>query len=90
MLENRSFDHLLGYLKHEGSFPDLEHNPAYCPVDPRKPDRNRIRTSDDASSVLGTDPDHAHKAVMLQMYGTQTPDPSAEPRMDGLLERPVT
>jgi phospholipase C len=70
MLENRSFDHMLGYLEHDDpSYPNLRRFPQSCPVDPARPNGDRVATNDTATSVLGADPGHTHEAVMLQMYG---------------------
>ena len=66
VLENRSFDHLLGYLDHPdptfdglrgpGPFvnPGWEHGPA-------------VAASDDGKTVLPIDPDHSHDAVLEQL-----------------------
>src|ERR1700694_1795453 len=66
MLENRSFDHLLGYLPHPSNdFDGLLRGGPYQnggwnhgPPGP---------VSSDAKYVLPVDPDHSHDAVMLQM-----------------------
>jgi phospholipase C len=56
-MKNRSFDHLLGYLTHDDPrYPGLKRMNASCPVDPLRPGGKRV----------GTVPDHAHEAVMLQ------------------------
>jgi len=79
MMENRSFDHLLGYLKHDSpDYPRLTDIKPSCPEDPAKPDGRRVDTAPSASAVLGTDPDHSHKSVMRQMAGT--------PPMSGFIE----
>ena len=87
MMENRSFDHLLGYLKHDDpAYPDLARLEPSCPVDPSRPEGRRVSTTATASSVLGNDPDHSHQAVMLQMFGrTGTPGVGA-PTMTGFIE----
>jgi phospholipase C len=87
MLENRSFDHLLGYLKHENpSYPSLARLRVSCPKDPEEPDGERIPTTDDAARVLGTDPDHSYEAAKLQIFGCCEPQPAALPRMNGFVE----
>jgi phospholipase C len=72
MMENRSFDHLLGFLRHDKpGYPNLdriEPTPS-CPVDPTRPDGRRVAATATASAILATDPDHSHQAVMLQMFG---------------------
>jgi phospholipase C len=84
MMENRSFDHLLGFLR-----PD---DPAYpgavghdCPTDPENPRRDLVHTSPDASEVLGVDPDHSHESVMFQMFGTRNPPNYNNPSMTGFV-----
>jgi phospholipase C len=84
MMENRSFDHMLGYLDHPG-LPNLRDLDVSCPVDPAQPTGKRIGTSDDASEVLGADPDHSHESATLQMYGRQDAKPGDEGRMDGFI-----
>jgi phospholipase C len=87
MMENRSFDHLLGYLKHDNpQYPRLDKVDASCPVDPSRPDGRRVATTSSASSVLGNDPDHSHQAVMLQMFGRPGTPGVGEPTMTGFIE----
>jgi hypothetical protein len=86
MMENRSFDHLLGYLHHESpKFPKLETIKASCPVDPSRPNGRRVATTADASAVLGNDPDHSHQAVMLQMFGREGTPGVGTPSMTGFI-----
>ncbi len=72
MLENRSFDHMLGFLDHpDPAYPRLanESNPAVGPSDPP------IVVQANARRTLPVDPDHSHDAVMLQLTGSQDPSP---------------
>jgi phospholipase C len=86
MMENRSFDHLLGYLKHDdASYPNLDGLDVRCPVDPRDPNSERLPTTSDATSVLGTDPDHRHESVMLQIYGAAGDPAGGQPNMNGFI-----
>lgn len=72
MMENRSFDHLCGYIQHDSpAYPRLDRLQESCPVDPERPKGLRVPTSSNASYVLGTDPDHSHQAVMLQIFGRE-------------------
>jgi phospholipase C len=70
MLENRSFDHMLGFLKHpDPAYHGLtgnESNPAAAPSDPP------VVVTDTAKITLPVDPDHSHRAAMLQLTGSQT------------------
>lgn len=87
MMENRSFDHLLGYLDHDDpAYPRLDRDTPSCPVDPALPTGRRVSTTASASSVLGTDPDHSHQAVMLQMFGHPGTPGVGEPSMTGFIE----
>ena len=69
MLENRSFDHMLGYLPHPGSdFDGLLHAGPH--QNPGWNSGPTVPVSSDAKYVLPVDPDHAHDAVMLQLGAT--------------------
>lgn len=86
MMENRSFDHLLGYLQHDDpSYPNLDRVRAGCPEDPDDPRSRWIPTSPDASRVLGVNPDHSAAAVMLQLYGRPDPRATERPTMTGFV-----
>ena len=79
MMENRSFDHLLGYLDHpDPSYPQLDRIKPTCPVDPAEPGGRRVATVASARSVLGTDPGHSFRSVKLQMYGRED-GPAGDP-----------
>jgi len=74
MLENRSFDHLFGFLKStnpqiEGIGPQQFSNLA----DPRNPQSLRVYASDDAGPRMPFDPPHEFCDVQKQLYG---PDPT--------------
>lgn len=69
MLENRSFDHLLGYLNHpsaqyERLSPTKEFSNFEDPLDPSSP---RRPATPDGRPHTPLDPDHSHEAVMLQL-----------------------
>src|SRR5690348_12553260 len=86
MMENRSFDHLLGYLQHEDpSYPNLAHVRAGCPEDPDDPRSRWVSTSADAGRVLGVNPDHSAAAVMLQLYGRSDSKATERPTMKGFV-----
>ena len=69
MMENRSFDHLVGFLDHDNpDYPRLDRLDVSCPRYPWLPFGPRVRPTPDALAVLGTDPDHSHEAVMDQLY----------------------
>lgn len=62
MLENRSFDHMLGYLDHpcfEALNPNLHYNDAGA--------IGRVRVSPNASPIIAASPEHHHVNVMAQL-----------------------
>src|SRR5919197_3171699 len=65
-LENRSFDHLLGYLDHPDPLFDglLEGGPYR---NPGWHGQGSVEVSPEAKPVLPVDPDHSHDAVMRQL-----------------------
>lgn len=71
MLENRSFDHMLGFLAHPSSrFDGLsggESNPAAEPSEPP------VTVCPKALKTLPLDPAHDHSEVMLQLTGRTNP-----------------
>jgi phospholipase C len=73
MLENRSFDHMLGFLPHPSpNYPRLtgnEENPAAEPAEPP------IKVSATARTTLALDPAHDHGDVMLQLTGKRSARP---------------
>jgi phospholipase C len=83
MLENRSFDHLLGYLDHPN--PDFDGIPPPAgfgiPRDPDDPSTGEVGTHKRRRVRLRVDPDHDHAAVMEQL-GLSRPN-ATEPTNDG-------
>lgn len=76
MLENRAFDHLLGFLDHsDPAFDGISAGAGSNPLDPARPElgtapavrRRRVR--------LRVDPDHAHEAVMSQLGAVGEDEP---------------
>ena len=81
MMENRSFDHLLGFLPHpDPDYPGLAGGEHSCPVNPGNPGGRRVAATATATPQLGNDPGHTHRTVMLQI-GQGGPAP-----MDGFVE----
>lgn len=68
MLENRSFDHLLGYHPRVGT---LHMQPESCPT--TSDSANRVETTSDARPSLPVGPAHSHEEVMRQVTGTPVP-----------------
>jgi hypothetical protein len=82
MMENRSFDHLVGFLDHENpDYPRLDRLDVSCPRYPWLPFGPRVRPTPDALAVLGTDPDHSHEAVLDQLYSR-----AGKPTMTGFID----
>jgi phospholipase C len=73
MLENRSFDHMVGYMAAmypPGQFDGLSGTES-------NPDRHGapVSVSDEASGVLPVGPDHSHQGVLWQLTGKETSTP---------------
>jgi phospholipase C len=58
MLENRSFNHMLGYIPGVGDLSGRESNPSRL---------GQVTVSPDADYVLPIDPDHSHLGIMTQL-----------------------
>ena len=69
MLENRSFDHMCGYLKRRVPALDGLSGTEAVPRDPATGSGDPVRVSDDAPPVTDVDPGHALGDVNHQMYG---------------------
>lgn len=73
MLENRSYDHMLGYLSNGHGLTGAEFNP----VDPSDPNSERVFVSNQAGYIT-VDPAHDFSSVEKQLYGPsgQAVDPA--------------
>jgi phospholipase C len=71
VLENRSFDHMLGYLVHPDSTFDGLRGPGPY-QNPGFEGGPAVAAASDAKHVLPVDPDHSHDAVMLQVGATDS------------------
>jgi phospholipase C len=85
MLENRSFDHLLGYLDHPSpEFDGIPWPAGFAnPLDPEDPSKGQAGTHMRRRVRLRVDPDHAHAAVMEQL-GLSRPE-ATQPTNDGFV-----
>ncbi len=82
MLENRSFDNLLGFLDHPRSdFPRLIEGAYSNPVDPADPTSRQVPVSSDSGYSLPVDPPHSHKGALEQLGVRGV----GEPRMNGFV-----
>src|SRR5579859_3346504 len=84
MLENRSFDHMLGFLKSPDYPIDGLTGDETNPSSDGGPD---VRVSRDAEAAgdLNPDPAHDFDAVSEQLFGTRTPLAGALPAMKGFV-----
>lgn len=73
MLENRSFDHLCGFLTRRRPALDGLTGAEAIPRDPHAGPGDRVRVSDDAPPVTDVDPGHELGDVSRQMYGRLEP-----------------
>src|SRR4051794_19769706 len=68
MFENRSFDHVLGYLDHPSPrFDGIGTSPPTNPLDPADPNSEQVPTEMRRRLRLRVDPDHSHGAAMVQL-----------------------
>src|SRR4051812_23881100 len=83
MMENRSFDHLLGYLRADD-----------YPIDGLRGDERNTDSTGQPVAVTATarnsgdltaDPSHDFEDVVEQMFGTRTPPPGRQPDMSGFV-----
>ena len=82
-LENRSFDHLLGFLDHpDPSFDGLLRGGPH--TNPGWQGQPPVRATEDAKAVLPVDPDHSHDAVMEQL-ALQPDRPLSAPNNQGFV-----
>jgi phospholipase C len=73
MMENRSFDHMLGFVPRVGDLRPTDSNP----VDPTQPGSERVRVSADAEPITLIDPAHTFEATRAQMFGGRPPSQPA-------------
>ena len=78
MLENRSFDHMFGFLTHPRIAP-LTPGSFVNHLDPDDATTAEAGVSDDGSYSLPVDPPHSHLSVMRQLHGKRSP------KMDGFM-----
>jgi phospholipase C len=88
MLENRSFDHLFGYLGVGEGLPAGGAVNSYTVSGDKTPTEFRSRKGGDFTAV-GDGPSHSLKATNEQLFGTGTPSPaeqSATPPLSGFVK----
>lgn len=87
MLENRSFDHLLGFLGPRARPYEGLTGTESVPVDPHDPQSQRVTVSAGRPYVTKPDPGHELDDVTVQLFGTENPQAGAVPSMDGFVFR---
>jgi phospholipase C len=88
MMENRSFDHIMGFKKGNNSEIDgCLPNAKGCsnPMDPQDPNSPQVTVSADAAEHQISDPDHSFPATLDQVYG-YGPDTQVPPPMSGFIK----
>jgi len=75
MLENRSFDHMLGFTRQAGYDINGLDGSQSNPVDPAQPGGTRVKVSAEADSILPQDPGHQVSDVNVQLFGRSGPPP---------------
>ena len=69
MFENRSFDHMLGFLKRLNPNIDGLNGTESNPYDPSDPSQGSVTVSDDSPYVTSDDPSHSISGTTLQLWG---------------------
>ena len=89
MLENRSFDHILGWMRRENPRIDGLSGQESNPVDASGPMSPRIRVSDraDWEETLPFDPPHEFADVTEHIFGTPAPVIGRPATMNGFYQR---
>ncbi|SRR5579872_15615 len=87
MLENRSFDHLAGYLQEPGYGIDGLTGEEFNYRNPSDPASPMELVSDNAPYVPDLDPDANHdvRDVAVQLFGSVSPAPNAQPMNNGFV-----
>jgi phospholipase C len=84
-LENRSFDHMLGFLDHpDPAFGGLDHGGPYA--NPGWAGGPPVQAGPGAKPVLPVGPDHSHDAVMEQLGVQQQARRGRRPTNEGFVE----
>mmetsp|Transcript_12052 Transcript_12052/g.18090 ORF Transcript_12052/g.18090 Transcript_12052/m.18090 type:complete len:568 (+) Transcript_12052:120-1823(+) len=67
MMENRSFDHMLGYLEGVEGIPKGQS----CPIDPNDPSKGSIPIQPKGYDISPDDPPHNYESIALQLNNGQ-------------------
>eukprot|EP01062_Namystynia_karyoxenos_P062233 TRINITY_DN55148_c0_g1_i1.p1 TRINITY_DN55148_c0_g1~~TRINITY_DN55148_c0_g1_i1.p1 ORF type:complete len:534 (+),score=197.08 TRINITY_DN55148_c0_g1_i1:74-1603(+) len=90
MLENRSFDHMLGFLrklnaKVDGCLPDRKG--CDSPEDPADPKSPRVSVMDGGLYVSESDPDHSISGTTKEIFGKKVGEPWPTGDMSGFVKQ---
>eukprot|EP00456_Euglypha_rotunda_P061595 TRINITY_DN5155_c0_g1_i9.p1 TRINITY_DN5155_c0_g1~~TRINITY_DN5155_c0_g1_i9.p1 ORF type:complete len:456 (+),score=63.71 TRINITY_DN5155_c0_g1_i9:104-1471(+) len=88
MMENRSFDHIMGFLKRNNTKVDgcLPNQPGCSnPLDPTDPNSQTFTVNDQAQEHQVSDPDHSNEGTTKQIYGFGPTDVPVPP-MSGFIK----
>lgn len=83
-LENRSFDHMLGFLKRLNPNIDGLNGTESNPLNPSDPNTASVTVSDTSGYVTSVDPGHSVHSTTTQLWGDGDVHPD-EPAMDGYI-----
>jgi phospholipase C len=84
MMENRSFDHMLGYLKQD--WPALEGLNGNETNPDNAGQLQSVQPTAAAQSELDPDPDHSWEGVNLQIFGNAQGNDDGSPKMQGFIK----
>ncbi|MHB1756460.1 MAG: alkaline phosphatase family protein [Leptospirillum sp.] len=91
MLENRSFDHMLGFLKHQDNDIEGLTGTESIPTDPALADQGPVeqvpvsQMSGTEGYVTNPDPAHEYSDVSVQIFGQSPPPSPPIPQNDGFV-----
>ncbi|CAM0871289.1 unnamed protein product [Alopecurus aequalis] len=84
-LENRSFDHMLGWMRRLLGLPIDGLTGAECNVDPTNSSHPPVCVSADAPLVVPSDPGHSFEDVLDQVFGSRPNQTDPLPTMSGFV-----
>ena len=82
-MENRSFDHILGFMKRINPEIDGLTGTESNPKSLTDPSLGEVTVSDHAPYIDPADPGHSYQAIALQIFGSQTNTTLSPPPMNG-------
>jgi phospholipase C len=89
-MENRSFDHMLGFMKRINPEIDGLTGTESNPLSLTDPNAGVATVSDQAPYIDPADPGHSYQAIALQIFGSQTDTTANPPPMSGFAAQAET